>query len=228
MSDKDLRGWLLAAAEPKLKDFASALIPDCNNMLGIRLPKLRAKAKEIANGEWCEFISQKECEYFEEVMLQGMVIGCLKLPCEEHFKLVKAYVPKINNWSLCDSFCCGLKFTQKNREAVWEFLQPYLASKDGFELRFGVVMLLDFFVTEDWIDKVLDTLFSLDSNDYYAQMGIAWAISVCLVKFFDKTVTYLKRGNLNPVIFKKSIQKGCESLRLTKEQKCFLRTLAKN
>lgn len=225
MFNKDLRGWLLAEAEPELKDFASALIPNCSNMLGIRLPKLREKAKSIARGEWSEFISQKECLYFEEIMLQGMVIGCLKLPCEEHLTLVRDYVSKINNWSICDSFCVGLKFSQKNREAVWEFLQPYLNSTNEFELRFGVVMLLDHFIVEDWIDRVLERLFSLDSQDYYAQMGIAWAISVCLVKFFDKTVGYLKQGRLSSVIYKKSIQKGCESLRLTKEQKILLRSI---
>ncbi len=213
----------MAEAEPNFKDFSASLIPNCGKMLGVRLPKLRARAKEIAKGEWKAFVAETHCEFMEEYLLQGMVIGCLKLPVDEHLRLVKAYIPKISNWCLCDSFCCGLKFTQKNREAVWEFLQPYLASKDEFELRFGVVMLLDFFVTQEWIDKVLDTLFSLDSSDYYAQMGIAWAISVCMVKFFDKTVSYLEQKRLSPVVLKKSIQKGCESLRLSAAQKSLLR-----
>lgn len=225
MPDKELRDWLFSEAETKVKDFASALIPDCGKMLGVRLPKLRAKAKVLAKGEWQNFLQTSECEYLEEILLQGMVIGCLKLSCEEHLALVRSYIPKIKNWCTCDSFCAGLKFVQKNRETVWEFLQPYLASRDEFELRFGVVMLLDYFIVAEWIDKVLETLFSLDSEDYYAQMGIAWAISVCMVKFFDKTVEYLKQGRLSPVIYKKSIQKGCESLRLTKEQKVFLRSL---
>ncbi len=225
MPEKELREWLFAEAEPKVGEFAASLIPNCGKILGVRLPKLRAKAKTIAKSEWQEFVLAEKCEYLEEILLQGMVIGCLKLPCAEHLTLVRNYVPKINNWSTCDSFCAGLKFAQKNRETVWEFLQPYLASRDEFELRFGVVMLLDHYIVEDWIDKVLETLFSLDSEDYYAQMGIAWAISVCMVKFFDKTVEYLKQGRLSSVIFKKSIQKGCESLRLTMKQKFLLRSL---
>lgn len=223
---EELRQWLLQEAEEKFKTFSAALIPNCDAMLGVRLPKLRQKAKELAKGDWQKFI-QADCEYMEETLLQGMVLGCLKLPVEEHLALVKDYVPKITNWSLCDSFCCGLKFTAKNRERVWEFLKPYLASKDEFELRFCVVMLLDFFVTEEWIDKVLDVLFALDSEDYYAQMGIAWAISVCAAKFFDKTYAKMQEVALAPVILKKSVQKSCESYRLTNEQKLLLRALAK-
>lgn len=221
-----LRQWLLQEAEPGVKDFAASLIPNCGEMLGVRLPKLRKKARELAKGDWQKFIAA-DCAYMEEVLLQGMVIGLLKLPIEEHLALVSAYVPKITNWSLCDSFCCGLKFTAKNRPAVWSFLQRYLDSKDEFELRFGVVMLLDFFVTEEWIDKVLEVLFRLNSEDYYAQMGIAWAISVCAAKFFDRTYAKMQEVVLSPVILKKSVQKSCESFRLTNEQKISLRTLAK-
>lgn len=223
---EEIRQWLLQEAEEKFKTFSAALIPNFDAMLGVRLPKLRQKAKELAKEDWQKFI-QADCEYMEELLLQGMVIGLQKLPIEEHLALVAAYVPKITNWSLCDSFCCGLKFTTQNRERVWEFLKPYLASKAEFELRFGVVMLLDFFITEEWIDRVLDVLFGLDSEDYYAQMGIAWAISVCAAKFFDKTYAKMQEVALAPVILKKSVQKSCESYRLTNEQKLLLRALAK-
>ena len=223
---QQLKEWLAAEAEPDYRKFSASLIPNCTNVLGVRIPKLRKKAKEIAQSEyWHEFLNSYECEYMEELLLQGMVIGCLKLTPEEHLALVKNYIPKITNWSLCDCFCCGLKFTTKNRGTVWEFLQRYLASRDEYELRFGVVMLLNFFITEEWIDKVLDKLFSLNSEDYYAQMGIAWAISICAVKFFDKTYAKMKEIALPPVIFKKSVQKSCESFRLTKEQKNLLRAL---
>lgn len=225
---KEIRTWLLQEADTRVKEFASSLIPNCGAMLGVRLPKLRQKAKELAKGNWQEFVARNDCEYMEELLLQGMVIGSVKLPVEEHLALVRDYIPKITNWSLCDCFCCSLKFTQKNREEVWDFLKPYLASQDEFELRFGVVMLLDFFVTEEWIDKVLDILFALDSEGYYAQMGIAWAISVCAAKFFDKTYKKLSSCSLPPVILKKSIQKSCESFRLTKEQKVLLRRLVKS
>lgn len=222
---QEIREWLLSEAEKDYKAFSASLIPNCDNLLGIRLPKLRTKAKEIARGDWQTFLQKSDCLYMEELLLQGMVIGLLKLPIEEHLDLVRNYVPKITNWSLCDSFCCSLKFAAKHKIEVWKFLKPYLASKDEFELRFGVVMLLDYYVTDEWINDVLEVLFSLNSDDYYAQMGIAWAISVCMVKFFDKTYEKIKVCSLYPVIFKKSIQKSCESFRLTTEQKNMLRNL---
>lgn len=230
MSKNDeVTNWLIENSEQDFRVFSSSLIPDCKQViLGVRLPKLRRKAKEIVKGDWKNFICQDDCNYMEEILLQGMVIGLLKLPLEEHLVLVKNYVPKITNWSLCDSFCCGLKFANSNAERVWDFLQPYLASRREFELRFGVVMLLNFFINEDWIDKVLEVLFSLDSEDYYAQMGIAWAISVCFAKFFDKTYEKLYINELSPIVLKKSIQKSCESFRLTKEQKHLLRMRKKS
>ncbi len=220
-----MRDWLFAEAEEGYRDFSRSLLPGVENVLGVRLPKLRKKAKELAGRDWRSFVSLCDNLFFEEKLLQGMVLGLVDLPLEEKLILVQEFVSKIDNWSICDSFCAGLKFTSQHREAVWEFLQPYLNSAKEFELRFGVVMILNFYVVDDWIEKVLDVLLVLNSEDYYAQMGIAWAISVCMVKYFDKTLQRLTPAHLHPVILKKSIQKGRESLCLTMEQKQILREL---
>lgn len=225
MDDLEIRAWLISEADEKYQKFASSLLPNIDNVLGVRLPKLRKKAKELAKICVVENLFDYKWEYFEEVLLLGMIIGELKLPFESHLELVRKYVPLINNWSVCDSFCVGLKFVKKDKVKVWEFLQSYLNSEDEFELRFGVVMILNYFVEELWIDRVLDALFKLNSDKYYAQMGIAWAISVCLMKYFDKTYEKLSDVQLSPVIFKKSIQKGCESYRLTYKQKMLLKSL---
>ena len=97
-------------------------------------------------------IQQAESEYFEEIMLQGMVIGYVKTDIDEILRYVADFVPKIDNWSVCDSFCTGLKFTKTNMEKVWDFLQPYLVSTEEYEIRFGVVMLLDFYLEEAYIN----------------------------------------------------------------------------
>ena len=225
MISSEIREWLISEAEEKYQKFASSLLPNVDNVLGVRLPKLRKKAKELARNVSVDALLNYECVYFEEVLLLGMVIGNLKLPLEKHLELVRKYVPLINNWSVCDSFCVGLKFVEKDKVRVWEFLQTYLDSDEEFELRFAVVMILNYFVTDEWINVVLKRLLTLNSDKYYAQMGIAWAISVCLMKYFDKTYEKLIQVQLSPVIFKKSIQKGCESYRLTKEQKLKLKSL---
>ena len=224
MLSEEIQSRLLSLADTDYRDFSSALIPNCENMLGVRLPQLRAIAKEIAKSDCVqEFLNKNKFEYFEEKMLQGMVIGYLQTPFDKHLDLVKNFVPKIDSWSVCDSFVCGLKFFKKDKIAVWNFLQKYLASKDEFELRFGVVSLMDYFCDEEWFERAIDKLLTLYSEFYYAQMGIAWAISVFLAKFYDRTFTKLLDKTPSEVILKRSVQKACESLRLTKEQKQKLR-----
>ena len=222
-----LKSWLFNEAEPDYREFAASLIPNCSNLLGVRLPKLRKKATEIAKIDANYFLKNYECIYFEELLLKGMVIGTLETDSKEFLTLISEYVPLITNWSLCDSFCAGLKLTNKHKKEVWKFLQPYLKSKKEFELRFAVVMILNYFVTDEWINKVLKALFTLKSDKYYAQMGIAWAISICMTKYFDLTLEYLKNNPPDFIILKKSVQKGCESLCLSKEQKQTLRSLLK-
>jgi len=226
MLNKEVFAWLKSESEQQLKEFSEVIISPSEKLLGVRMPKLRKKAKEIVKEAYCrDFIVREDYACFEEKLLQGMVIGEMKLPFDEHLELVKMYVSRINGWGDCDSFCSSIKFVKKDLNKVWYFLMPYLLSDKEFEIRFGVVMLLWYFVNDEWINRTLDVLFNLKSEDYYAQMGIAWAISVCLAKYFDKTYEYMKSANLDPIIKRKSIQKGCESLRLTMEQKNLLRDL---
>lgn len=225
MQELGLRDWLLSEAEEKYRTFSMSLLPNVDNVLGIRLPKLRKKAKEIAKICPDKFLSEYDCLYFEEILLKGFVIGNLNLSFNEHWTLVEEYVALIDNWSVCDSFCASLKFITSNKSEVWELLQNYLNSSDEFELRFAVVIILNYFIDDAWIDKSLGVLFRLNSDKYYAQMGIAWAISVCLMKYFDKTYDKLCSSKLPFDILKKSIQKGCDSYRLSEEQKQLLKSL---
>ena len=225
MKRKEIQNWLIDQAEPEYKKFASSLIPECENILGVRLPKLHKKAKEIIKTNYKEFISTPNNKYFEETMLQGITIGLLDTPLEELFTIIENFIPQITNWSICDTFCASLKQAQKHKDEFWNFLEIYLNSEKEFELRFAVVMLLNHFVTEEWIEKTINKLFTLNSDKYYAQMAIAWAISVCLAKNYDKTFIKLKNTKIHPAIFKKIIQKGRESYRLTIEQKRLLKEL---
>lgn len=159
--------------------------------------------------------------YMEELMLYGMVIGCMKEKLEELFPYIERYVARIDNWSLCDSFCAGLKQTKKQPRLMWDFLQPYLKSDKEFELRFGVVMLMDFYVTPEYIDELLRIFDSIDHEGYYVKMAVAWALSVCLVKEWDKSFAYMgsSENHLDDFTYAKTVQKCRESFRLTAEQK---------
>ncbi len=222
----DIKAKLLLESEKDYKNFSASLIPNIDNVLGVRLPTLRKIAKDIyKNGEWKEFVNQQKCEFMEEVMLQGMVIGLIKAEPEKILEYVKNFVPKIDNWAVCDSFCNSLKFTNQNKELVWNFLQPYFKSQKEYDLRFGYVMLLSYFIDEVYIDKVLKLIDNFKDERYYAKMSVAWALSICYIKFPQKTHEYLKKSHLDDWTFNKSIQKVCESFRVEKDIKTMLKCM---
>lgn len=204
---------LYEMADPGYRKFAASLIPNVDNVLGVRLPDLRRLAKQLAKGDWRDYLVQAEDDYFEEVMLQGMVIGCVKADPEELLRHVERFIPKINNWSVCDSFCSGLKFTNAHRDLVWGFLQRYLSSDRDYELRFCVVMLLNYFTDEVYIDRVLDCLDHIKHEGYYVKMAVAWAVSICFAKVPERTTAYLRNNTLDDFTFNKALQKIAESHR---------------
>lgn len=223
-----IRNKILTLAETDYKKFQNALIPGEDRLLGVRLPKLRELAKEISKGDWRGYLDHtlSDCdEYFEETMLQGMVIGYAKADLQEILKYTEQFAPKIRNWAICDSFCTGLKIAKKYPERVWEFLLPYLKSDQEFKIRFAVIMMMSHFINDSYIDEILIKLDQVSHNGYYVKMGVAWAISVCFVKYPEKTLTYLNGNHLDLFTYNKSLQKIIESNRVDKETKDFIRKL---
>ncbi len=219
-----IRKRIFELVDTDYQKFASALIPTVDNVLGVRMPELRKLAKEIAKGDWRNYLENAEEEHFEEVLLQGLVIGYVNADIEELLSYVAAFVPKINNWSVCDSFCVGLKFTKPHKERVWTFLQPYLLSENEYELRFGVVMLLDYYIEPEYIDQVLRLLDRVQHKGYYAKMAVAWALSICFVKLPDETMKYLAGDNsLDLFTYNKALQKITESTRVELDVKSVIR-----
>lgn len=223
--EKTIKEQLLELADEKYQKFSAALIPNINNVLGVRLPELRKLAKKIAREDWRAYLQHDESEYFEEIMLQGIAIGYVKTDIDEILQYVADFVPKIDNWSVCDSFCTGLKITKMNIKKVWDFLQPYLLSTEEYEIRFGVVMLLDFYIEEEYMTQVLQLLDDIKHEGYYAKMAVAWAISICYVKFPVPTMTYLKSNSLDDFTFNKALQKITESYRVDQETKKMIRSI---
>lgn len=213
---------LFELAEGNYKTFSSSLIPGVTNMLGCRIPGLRKLAKEICQTDFRKYLENPAEDYFEEVMLQGLVIGYAKMDIEERLKHAKSFIPKISDWSVNDGFCSTFKSATKNRERVWEFLLPYAKSEKEFEIRVAAVMYMDYFLTEEYIDKVLEMLFSMKQDDYYAMMGIAWTLATAYAKFPEQTKKALDwewpKATLN-----KAIQKMCESYRVSDGDKVELR-----
>lgn len=221
-----IRERLFALSEPEFQKFSAALIPGEERMLGVRLPALRALAKEIARSDgWADYLAATPRDYFEEIMLRGMIIGAVRISPEERISRIQAFIPEIDSWSICDSFCAGLKFTAKNRETVFSFVRPYCGSKKEFEARFGYVMLLDFFLTEEYIDAVLSLVSSFSHPAYYAKMAVAWLLATALAKFPSQAMHCLKTAPLDDFTYRKTIQKALESFRVSPALKQELRKL---
>ena len=223
---EEIKKKLLELSEEEYRKFSSSLLPDIDNVLGVRLPKLRKLAREIySSGRWQKYLIDFKPEYMEEVMLQGMLIGLIKDKPEVILEYVKEFVPKINNWSVCDCFCGGLKFIKDSRELVWDFIQPYFKSKNEYDIRFAYVILLSYYIDIEFIDRVFKLIDEFKDERYYTKMAVAWALSICYIKFPEKTLKYLKSSKLDNWTFNKSIQKICESLRVDKQMKNMLKYL---
>lgn len=219
---------MIVIAEKEYRKFQSNLVPNCKNILGIRVPVLRKIANEICRGNFKEFLDCIDDEYFETTMLQGLVIGKCKANLKEKMCMLKKFVPQINNWAVCDSTCSSLKFVNKNKDEFLVFLQEYIKSNREFDIRFAVVVLMDYYITEDYIDYVLETLKNIKNNKYYVKMAIAWALSACYVKFEDKTLNIILSGDFDKDTLKKTLQKILESNRVDKEKKEYIKKLRKS
>ena len=221
----DVRERLFSLAEPEFRDFSAALIPNSRPLIGVRLPRLRELAKEIAKGDFRSYLKDASDEFMEEVTLQGMVIGYAKLELEERLQWIAWFVPKIDSWAICDSFCNTLKFAQKNREAVWEFLQPYFAGKNEFGVRFAVVMALCHYVLPEYAERCFSNFNAITQEGYYVKMAVAWAVSVFYVKLPEQTMPYLKENRLDDWTYNKALQKILESRRIAGEERELIRSM---
>lgn len=224
----NLEEQLFANREEQYKEFTGALIPGARPIIGVRLPLLRKMAKEVAKGDWKEFLSTGPENYFEEVQVKGFVIGYAKGSYEELLPYIRNHVEKINDWSLCDSFCSSLKLVEKHREAfLTELLLPLAKQDEEFHQRVAAVLLMDYYLTEEYTDRALEILDSLKNGKYYCKMAVAWAVATAWTKQREKTCRYLQPGNntLDDWTYNKAIQKMLESYRVSQEDKDMLRKM---
>ena len=216
----NVRQELFNNRDLKYKDFHSALLPniDANRVIGVRIPVLRKMAKRLENDDF-------DWEYYEEQMLHGFYIGYARLGFEERLMLLKRFIPKIDNWAVCDCVCSTLKFIQKDRAAFLDFLQKYMFSDSEFERRFATVILMDYYLDDEYAEFAIDYFKNTDSDLYYVNMAAAWALSTAFVKYPKKVMPLIENGVLHGDIHNMTISKIRDSLRVDRETKEYLKTL---
>lgn len=226
MTNNQIRKKLEELADEKYKKFHTGLCPNSNEILGVRVPILRNIAKEIIkDGNVEQYLNNAQDKSYEEILLQGMVLGLWKTDVENFSKYLRKFIPKINSWAVCDTSVAGFKITKKNMEYMWNIVQKYLKSEKEFELRFAIVMILDFYITEEYIEEVLNILNNLKHEGYYVKMAVAWAIQVAFVKFPNQTMELLKNNKLDDWTYNKALQKIIESYRVDGKTKQVIKNM---
>lgn len=220
MTNEEIRRKIEELADEKYREFHTGLCPNSNEIIGVRVPVLRNFAKEIVKEEEVEEYLEHACDdSYEEILLQGMVLGLWKTSIETFSEYLERFIPKINSWAVCDVSVAGFKITKKHKEYMWDLIQKYLKSEKEFELRFAIVMMLDFYIIDEYIDKVLEILNNIQHEGYYVKMAVAWTIQVAFVKFPEKTMKLLKRNKIEDWTYNKALQKIVESYRIDKATK---------
>lgn len=225
MNRTDISERLASLSEPAYARFAASLLPGVDNIMGVRLPALRRLAREIVRGDWRGWLDGPSGGSFEETMLRGMVIGCAPCDDAERYARVAGFVPLIDNWSVCDSFCAGLKFVRRDAESAWRFIEPYIVSPREFEVRFAVVMILSHFVCEERLGAIFATAGRVVHEGYYARMAVAWLLSVCWREFPEAAERYLATAALDEFTLTRTVRKITELRSCSPAAKASLRAL---
>lgn len=225
----EIQKALFELQDTKYKNFNSKLCPDTKlKMLGIRIPKLRNLAKEILK-EYSleEAVNTIGTEYFEEVILKGMVIGYKKDIFENKKKYIQNFIPEIDSWAISDTFVPSIKPKKEELEDVYNFILPYLNSDKEFEVRVGIIFLLDYFIIDDYVEKVIKLIDNIKHDGYYVKMAASWTLAEIGIKFNEKFMNYFtgNQNHLDKFTYNKTIQKMLESRRIDKKQKEILRKM---
>ena len=225
---RELIVYLNENADEKYRDFHSSLVPntDKKEFLGVRMPVLRKIGKDISKGNPKSFLEISSKNIYEIKMLRGIVTGLIKPKDFKEFTLLcDNFTEEINNWALCDSFCSGLKQTKKYKRKFFEYLEKYLNSNNEWKIRFALVIMLNYYLDDEYIDTVLTRCDAVENKAYYVSMAQAWLVATALAKCREKTLDYLHNNSLDDVTFNKAIQKSIESYRIDDETKMYIRTL---
>ena len=207
------------------RDFQSKLVPNISKetILGVRTPVLRAFAKDLkCTKEAEEFLKELPHTYYEENLLHFFLISFIK-DFDECAKEVERFLPYVDCWPVSDQ--ASPKVFAKNHEKLLPLIQTWIASEHVYTKRFGIRMLMNEFLGEDFKPKYLEWVSKVEGEDYYIKMMVAWYFATALAKQYDESVVYIEERRLEPWTHKKAIQKAVESFRVSEEHKQYLKTL---
>ena len=220
-----VRERLEALSDAKNADFVASLTPDVprGKILGVRFPALRALAKELrGTPEAAAFLAALPHETFEENNLHAVLLSDIR-DYDALIAALDAFLPFVDNWSTCDTLRPAA--VKRHRDAFEGVIDGYLASDRPYTVRFGIKMLMAYYLDEHFDPKQTEKVASLRSEHYYVRMMQAWYFATALAKQYESTLPVLEERRLERWTHNKTIQKACESYRVSDERKAYLKTL---
>lgn len=221
----EIQTALFAMQDEKYGDFQQKLIPGLprEKVIGVRTPQIKTLAKELRTQNlYAPFLASLPHEYYDENILHGAIIS-LEKDYDTCIRALNVFLPYVDNWAVCDLL--SPKILGKHKDILLPQILNWVSSPHLYTCRFGIEMLMTFYLDEDFTPEILEIPAAIHSEEYYLNMMLAWFYATALAKQWDAAIPYLSEHRLSPWVHNKTIQKAIESYRITPEQKEYLRTL---
>jgi len=221
----NIRQLLISMQDVKYRDFNSKLLPTVpkDRVIGVRTPLLKALAKELYGSDKADdFMRDLPHRYFEENNLHAFLIERIKDP-KVCFERIEEFLPYVDNWATCDQLCP--KAIAKDKPLLRQKAFQWMASEKTYTVRFGISILMRFFLDEDFSGEYLKAVAEIKTEEYYVKMMQAWYFATALAKQYEATVPYIENKTLPLWIHNKTIQKAVESYRVPSGNKQYLKKL---
>lgn len=216
---------LLQYQDTEYRDFQAKLVPNISKdtIIGVRTPDMRKVAKQFfGSKEGEEFLKSLPHKYYEENLVHFFMVAMIK-DFDECISETERFLPYIDCWPVCDQ--SSPKVFKKNHEKILPYIKKWIASEHVYTARFGMRMLMNEFLGDDFKDEYLEWVASKEGEDYYLKMMQAWYFATALAKQYDASVVYIEEHRLEEWTHKKAIQKAVESYRVSDERKAYLKSL---
>ncbi len=224
----EIKVLLPALGDEGNRAFTEKLVPGSKlPYYGVRLPKLRKLAAEVAREDGEAFLESCDFSSIDLITLYAFVLGRRKGEIGGALRHFDRAVQHLDNWMNCDALCQSFKQARTYPEEVWALLERYCASDRPFTLRAAAVTMLSHFLTDAYVDRVLAAVDAIRCDDYYYRMGAAWCVAEAMAKYRDKTFAYLETSSLDGWTYRKAIRKMIESYRVSDADKAALREMSR-
>lgn len=222
---QEIQKRLFEMQDTDYQRFHSRLVPTIGpeTVIGVRTPVLRRYAKELHRTiDVQPFLNRLPHTYYEENNLHAFLLEYIQ-DYDTAIAATKQFLPYINNWATCDTF--SPKVFAKHKDELLSEINLWLSSPQTYTVRYGIGMLMRYYLDEDFCEDYLVRVSKIQSDEYYINMMIAWYFATALAKQYVSSIAYLEQKRLSPWIHNKTIQKAIESFRIDAQTKAYLRTL---